>query len=201
MDPATGFSGLGSWSRRPEQQPETMGAGPSIAGDAHVSRQSFGQRMCNSICGMFVGVVLFIVAITLTGWNEGDYVTRQEVLAKARAAAHPHGCLDKLLPAQSATTSTLLFLQGCALNGLPQRPTVLTLTLRVGLSSTVAHQPWRGWCATLLAPTSRSLGTVRTSYAHWPRARTGGAGQLAAARAPLYVRRPRTSPGAYAVTS
>ena len=99
-----------------------MGAGPSIAGDAHVSRQSFGQRMCNSICGMFVGVVLFIVAITLTGWNEGDYVTRQEVLAKARAAAHPHGCLDKLLPAQSATTSTLLFLQGCALNGLPQRP-------------------------------------------------------------------------------
>ena len=38
-----------------------MGAGPSIAGDARVSHQSFGQRMCNSICGMFVGVILFIV--------------------------------------------------------------------------------------------------------------------------------------------
>ena len=65
---------------------------------------------------MLVGVILFIVAIALTGWNEGDYVTRQEVLAKARAAAHPHDCLDKL-PGQAATT--LLFLQGCALNGLP----------------------------------------------------------------------------------
>ena len=39
----------------------TMGAGPSIAGDARVSHQSFGQRMCSSICGMFVGVILFIV--------------------------------------------------------------------------------------------------------------------------------------------
>ena len=38
-----------------------MGAGPSIAGDARVSHQSFGQRMCSSICGMFVGVILFIV--------------------------------------------------------------------------------------------------------------------------------------------
>merc|ERR1719272_1164387 len=65
---------------------------------------------------MFVGVILFIVAISLTGWNEGDYVTRQEVLAKARAAAHPHDCLEKL-PAQAGTT--LLFLQGCKLNGMP----------------------------------------------------------------------------------
>ena len=37
----------------------TMGAGMSIAGDARVSRESFGQRMLNSFCGMLVGLVLF----------------------------------------------------------------------------------------------------------------------------------------------
>ena len=94
-----------------------MGAGMSIAGDARVSHQSFGQRMLNSFCGMLVGLVLFLLALALTGFNEGDYVTRQEVLAKAREAAHPHDCLDTLA-GQSA--QTLLFLQGCDLNGLPQ---------------------------------------------------------------------------------
>ena len=45
---------------------------------------------------MLVGLVLFPLALALTGFNEGDYVTRQEVLAKAREAAHPHDCLDTL---------------------------------------------------------------------------------------------------------
>jgi len=90
-----------------------MGAGMSIAGDARVSHQSFG----NPFRGMLVGLVLFPLALALTGFNEGDYVTRQEVLAKAREAAHPHDCLDTLA-GQSA--QTLLFLQGCDLNGLPQ---------------------------------------------------------------------------------
>ena len=81
-----------------------MGAGMSIAGDARVSHQSFG----NSFCGMLVGLVLFPLALVLTGFNEADYVTRQEVLAKAREAAHPHDCLDTLA-GQSA--QTLLFLQ------------------------------------------------------------------------------------------
>ena len=90
-----------------------MGAGMSIAGDARVSHQSFG----NSFCGMLVGLVLFPLALVLTGFNEADYVTRQEVLAKAREAAHPHDCLDTLA-GQSA--QMLLFLQGCDLNGLPQ---------------------------------------------------------------------------------
>ena len=55
----------------------TMGAGMSVAGDARVSHQSFGQRMLNSCCGMLVGLVLFLLALALTGFNEGDYVTRQ----------------------------------------------------------------------------------------------------------------------------
>ena len=54
-----------------------MGAGMSVAGDARVSHQSFGQRMLNSCCGMLVGLVLFLLALALTGFNEGDYVTRQ----------------------------------------------------------------------------------------------------------------------------
>ena len=40
--------------------------------------------------------------------NPANVVTRQEVLAKAREAAHPHDCLDTLA-GQSA--QTLLFLQ------------------------------------------------------------------------------------------
>ena len=54
-----------------------MGAGMSVAGDARVSHESFGQRMLNSVCGMLVGLVLFLLALGLTGFNEGDYVTRQ----------------------------------------------------------------------------------------------------------------------------
>ena len=39
------------------------------------------------------------------------------MLAKAREAAHPHDCLD---PLAGQSAQTLLFLQGCDLNGLPQ---------------------------------------------------------------------------------
>ena len=41
-----------------------MGAGMSIAGDARVSHQSFG----NPFCGMLVGLVLFPLALALLTW-------------------------------------------------------------------------------------------------------------------------------------
>ena len=92
-----------------------MGVGPSIQGDATATHQSFCQRMLNSLVGMGIGVVLFFVAIAITGWNEGDYVTQQEVVAKAESAAQPFGCTDPLPTDKKA----LIFLQGCALTNLP----------------------------------------------------------------------------------
>ena len=92
-----------------------MGDGPSIQGDATATHESFCDRMCKSLVGMCIGVVLFFVAIAITGWNEGDYVTQQEVVAKAESAAQPFGCTDPLPTDKKA----LIFLQGCALTNLP----------------------------------------------------------------------------------
>ena len=113
-----------------------MGAGMSIAGDARVSHQSFGQRMLNSCCGMLVGLVLL---------SADEY-----------APAPPSGTYRLRVPASRA--GYVPDAQG----GLPPGPTYCTYGVHVPASGvgyvpgTVAPHVPRLYC-----PLFNTLGFVR----------------------------------------
>lgn len=82
-----------------------------------VTHESFISRMLNGCMGSILGIVLFFLGVFLTIGNEGAYVSSKEVLEAAQAAAQDLKCEDSELPTDG---TTLVFMQGCALTGLPE---------------------------------------------------------------------------------
>merc|ERR550514_2079495 len=82
-----------------------------------VTHESFFGRILNGCIGCVFGVVLFFSGVFLTIGNEGGYVSAKEVLEAAHAAAQDLPCDDSVLPTDG---KTLVFMQGCALTGLPE---------------------------------------------------------------------------------
>lgn len=65
-------------------------------GNVAVERENFCQRLGNSLCGVCVGIFLFVGSIVLLGWNEFNYVRNQAILLKVEKETIEAGCLPSL---------------------------------------------------------------------------------------------------------
>lgn len=59
-----------------------------MSADRHtlVTRQSWGSRLGNSLKGVIVGLILFLLAFPLLFWNEGRAVRQKRALEEGAAA-------------------------------------------------------------------------------------------------------------------
>jgi len=97
-----------------------------------VEHESFCGRMCNSLCGVFVGMFLFFAAIVMLGWNEFNFVRNQAVLQYVQDKVVEIECQPPSLSAPSepawascGVTQLYDFGQDSQLQGLPPFTTSL----------------------------------------------------------------------------
>jgi hypothetical protein len=78
-----------------------------------VTHRSWAQRMCNSVTGALVGLVLFVASFALLGWNEARSVAELRALNECGAVLRRAGC------APAAADEGALVHVACELSDVP----------------------------------------------------------------------------------